>query len=174
MYWLARPPYLRRVGAVLIVVVAVWFEMAPEPTVPHPFAKVDLPTGMPVTPADFELRPIPPGILPPVDPEGVLAIAISSGDPLVPGMISNSGLVPDGWWALDVPIPAGVSAGTEVRLVVDQEEVPRVVVGLIVRVQESDSFEGSVGLVAVPEGDAAAAATAVARGTAAVLVGAGG
>jgi hypothetical protein len=104
----------------------------------------------------------------------VLTINITNGDPLVPAMVSQSPVVPEGWWALDVPVPAGVGAGTEVRLLVDQEVSARVVVGLIVRIQETDSFEGNVALVAVPEADAAAAAAAVAQGTAEVLVGSGG
>ena len=109
-----------------------------------------------------------------MSPEGVLTVAIAGGEPLVPAMVSRTPVVPEGWWALDVPVPAGVAAGTEVRLLVDQEESPRVVVGLIVRIQESDNFEGNLALVAVPEADAAAAAAAVAQGTAAVLVGSGG
>lgn len=174
MYWLARPPYFRRAGAALIVVIAVWVEMAPDPTVLHPFAQSDMAAGTVVTPSNFEQRPVPPGVLPEVSPEGVLTLAIASGDPLMPAMVSSTPVVPEGWWALDVPVPAGVGAGTEVRLLVDQEEFARVVVGLIVRIQESDSFEGNVALVAVPEADAAAAAAAVAQGTAAVLVGSGG
>jgi hypothetical protein len=174
MYWLARPPYLRRAGAVLIVVIAVWFEVAPEQTVLHPFARFDMAAGTSVTASDFEQRPVPTGVLPEVNPDGVLTINITNGDPLVPAMVSQSPVVPEGWWALDVPVPAGVGAGTEVRLLVDQEVSARVVVGLIVRIQESDTFEGNVALVAVPEADAAAAAAAVAQGTAAVLVGSGG
>ena len=174
MYWLARPPYLRRAGAVMIVVVAVWFEVAPDATVLHPFAKSDLAAGTAVTPTHFEQRPVPPGVLPEVSPEGVLTVAVASGEPLVPAMVRRIPVVPEGWWALDVPVPAGVGAGTEVRLLVDQAESARVVVGLIVRIQESDSFEGNLALVAVPEADAAAAASAVAQGTAAVLVGSGG
>jgi hypothetical protein len=158
----------------LIVVIAVWFEMAPDPTVLHPFAQSDMAAGTAVTPSDFEQRPIPLGVLPEVNPEGVLTVAIASGDPLMPAMVSSTPGVPEGWWALDVPVPAGVGAGTEVRLLVDQEESARVVVGLVVRIQESNSFEGNVALVAVPEADAAAAAAAVAQGTAAVLVGSGG
>jgi hypothetical protein len=173
MYWMARPPYLRRAGAVLVVVIAIWFEIAPDPSVLHPFAHSDMAAGTEVTPSDFDQRPIPPGVLPEVHPDGVLTINIASGDPLVPAMVSQAPVVPAGWWALDVPVPAGVGAGTEVRLLV-QEEATRVVVGLIVRIQESDSFEGNVALVAVPEADAAAAAAAVAQGRAAVLVGSGG
>lgn len=174
MFWLARPPYLRRAGAFLAVVVAIWFELAPDPTVEHPYARVDLPAGAEVTPLDFERREVPRNVLPTVEPEGLLVIALAKGQPLMPGMISATPAVPLGWWALDVPIPAGVGAGTEVRLLVDQELSPRVVVGVVVRVQEADSFEGNVALVAVPEADAAAAASAVAQGSVAVLVGSGG
>jgi hypothetical protein len=174
MYWLARPPYLRRAGAVLIVVIAVWFEIAPDPSVLHPFAESDMAAGTAVTPSDFEQRPVPPGVLPAVNPHGVLTVNIASGDPLVPAMVSRSPVVPEGWWALDVPVPEGVGAGTEVRLLVDLQQSARVVVGLIVRIQESESFEGNIALVAIPEADAAAAASAVAQGTAAVLVGSGG
>lgn len=174
MFWLARPPYLRRVGAGLAVVVALWFELVPEATVLHPFAKTDLTAGATVTPGDFEMRVVPPGILPGVEPDGVLATPLARGEPLTPGMIAQTPAVPAGWWALDVPIPAGVGAGTEVRLVVDQEQIPRVVIGLVVRVQAVDDFDGNVALVAVPEADAAAAASAVAQGSVAVLVGSGG
>ena len=107
-------------------------------------------------------------------PEGVLATALARGEPLTPGMIGQMPTLPAGWWAFDVPIPAGVGAGTEVRLVVDQEQIPRVVIGLVVKVQEVDDFDGNVALVAVPEADAAAAASAVAQGSVAVLVGSGG
>jgi hypothetical protein len=174
MYWLARPPYVRRAGAVLIVLFAIWFEMAPDPTVLHPFAKADMAAGTAVMPSDFVQKPVPPGFLPEVNPQGVLTLSIAAGDPVMPGMVNQDPVVPSGWWALDVPVPAGVAAGTEVRLLVDQEDSGRVVVGLIVRIQEPDSFEGNIALVAVPEADAAAAAAAVAQGTAAILVGSGG
>lgn len=77
-------------------------------------------------------------------------------------------VVPDGWWALEVPLPPAAVAGMAVRLIVrppDPETEPRVVPGIVIASDDGASdplgFDAAEGLVAVPERDAAVAAVAV-------------
>ncbi|HKX74085.1 MAG TPA: SAF domain-containing protein [Acidimicrobiia bacterium] len=173
MFWLARPPYLRRALAALVVGAALWFELAPEAAVLHPFALRALPAGQPLTPTDFEWRPVPQGLLPSVEPSGNLAASMNPGEPLLPSLVGDTPHIPAGWWALEVPVPAGTVAGAEVRLAADSGSGTRLIPGLVVRVEEDDTFEGTTALVAVPESEAAAAVVATGQGTLAVLVGPG-
>ncbi|MDP3984376.1 MAG: hypothetical protein Q8Q52_05125 [Acidimicrobiia bacterium] len=171
MFWLARPPYLRRAVGSLVTLLALWFELAPDSVVRHPYARVDLPAGRVLDASDFEMRAIPAGVLPAVGLQGILTAPIEAGDPLTPALVGGAPLIPPGWWALEVPVPGGTTAGIEVRLVVDASGMPRVVPGIVVRLLGEDTFEGHSALVAVPEAEAAAAAAAVSQGTLTVLVG---
>ncbi|HUO45848.1 MAG TPA: SAF domain-containing protein [Acidimicrobiia bacterium] len=171
MFWLARPPYLRRGAAIAVLVGAVWIELSPTPTVLHPFARTSLGAGQVLEADDFVMRPIPPDIIPLAEVNGVLTAPLMAGDPLTPSMVGRTPVIPAGWWGLEVPVPAGVTNGSEVRLIVKDGGLPRMVPGMVVRTQEGDGFDGPVALVAIPEGEAATTAAAVNQGDVAVLVG---
>ena len=171
MFWLTRPPYLRRAAALAVLIVAVWLELAPTPTVFHPFARTALAAGHALDGDDFEMRPIPSGIFPPAEVKGVLTAPLRAGDPLTASMVGDIPQIPAGWWGLDVPVPAGVTNGSEVRLMINDGDLPRMVPGMVVRHQQSDDFDGPMALVAIPEGEAAVTAAAVNQGNVEVLVG---
>jgi hypothetical protein len=171
VFWLARPPYWRRAGSAALVLAALWFELAPEPTVLHPFARVAMSPGEAVTPAKVEMRAIPPGLLTPVEVGGSLIGPLAAGEPLTPSVLGSPPAIPEGWWALEVTLPAGVPAGSEVRLVLDSDGVTRVVNGVVVRSGSPEDFNQPTALIAIPEPEVGPAAAAVMRGSLAVLVG---
>lgn len=171
VFWLARPSYFRWAAAVLLIAFSFYFEVRPDPGILHPFAATNLAVGTALDDAMVDWRKVPQGLLPEVDPHGVLRIDVSAGEPLTPSMVGGTPVAPEGWWAIEIPIPAGTTIGAEVRLVVDTRATPRVIPGVVVRVVESDSFEGTMGLVAVPELEVGAAAAAAADSSLEVLVG---
>ena len=98
---MAPPPTRRYVAAGLLVLAAIVWDLRPEPTVQHPFAGDDLAAGTPIEVADLEWRRIPKGLLPEVEPAGVLAVDVGGGEPLVPALIVVQA-PPTGWWVLEV------------------------------------------------------------------------
>ena len=171
MYWLARPSYWRWAGATLIVGLSLYLELRPTPSVDHPFAGADLRAGADATLAEIVWRSVPLGILPETTPEGFLLVDVESGQPLLPAMLDTAPMIPPGWWALSVPVPEGSLPGSEVRLVVDVRQTPRVVPGKLIRIFEETTIEGTNGMVAIPEDEAGAVAAALTDGGLSVLVG---
>jgi hypothetical protein len=171
VYWLARPPYWRWAAAILLVGASLYFELRPTPTVEHPFAGADLTAGSDIAGAEVIWRSVPIGVLPETILEGFLLIDVESGQPLVPTMLDAAPQIPTGWWGLSVPVPEGSLPGSEVRLVVDVRGAPRVVPGLLIRIFEETTIEGTTALVAIPEGEAGAVAAALADSAISVLVG---
>lgn len=151
--------------------VSFYFEIRPQPGVLHPFAARDLSAGSELDEHSISWRRVPQGLLPSVEIHGVLRIDVAAGEALTPSMIGGQPVAPDGWWALEMPVPAGTPNGAEVRLVVDVRTSPRVIPGLVIRMIDSDGFDGAMGLVAVPESEVGAAAAAAADSTLEVLVG---
>jgi hypothetical protein len=137
----------------------------------HPFARSSLNAGNELDESSIVWRKVPKGLLPEVDPQGVLRIEIMAGEPIVPSMVGGAPVAPEGWWAIEIPVPSGTTIGSEVRLVVDTRTTPRVIPGIVIRLAEGDSFEGTLGLVAVPEGEVGATAAAAADSSLEVLVG---
>ena len=171
MYWLARPSYWRWAAATLIIATSLYFELRPTPTVEHPFAAADIAAGADVTTAHVEWRSIPVGVLPSTTLEGYLLVDLEAGEPILRSLLGTAPTIPNGWWGLSVPVPTGSVAGSEVRLVVDVRGSPRVVPGLLIRTFEETTIEGTIALVAIPEGEAGAVAAALADGALSVLVG---
>jgi hypothetical protein len=112
------------------------------------------------------------GVLPSFDqPAGHFVADFAAGMPLVPGMLVEEPNVPEGWWAVEVPVPEGTNTGTEVRLVVDVRLDPKVIPGVVIRILGDDNIQGTSALVAVPESDVGATAAALADGSLRTLVG---
>jgi hypothetical protein len=168
---MARPPYLRRVGAAALVVAALWFELTPEPTVLHPFARASMNPGEALTLAKVEMRPVPPGLLTPVEVGGILTGPIAAGEPLTPSVLGSAPSIPEGWWALELPVPSGVPAGSAVKLAVESDGRLRVVSGIVVRTGSPEDFDQPTALIAIPEQEVGPAAAAAMRGSVAVVVG---
>ena len=172
MFWLARPPYLRRTLAVLILVLAVGWELRPSPTELRPYLVRDVAAGEEVREEDLEWRAVPTGILPEyASPTGLFLVDVKRGMPLVASVVGEASPLPDGWWSLEVPVPEGTSAGLDVRLVVDVRSVPKIIPGIVVRLLGADSIDGAKALVAIPEAEAGAAAAALADGSLRTLIG---
>ncbi len=178
MYWFRRPPYLRWAAAVLLVLAAAWVDLRPPPTTPHPYARETIPTGTRLTDELLEWRRVPDGLLPEVEAAGWTTRTIQAGEPLLPATVDPAPpSAPEGWWALEVPLPAEVTPGREVRLVLlaaAPDLPPQTVPGVVLRVaaphREVLGSSHPAGLVAVPATAAAAAAAAVAEGRVSVLM----
>ena len=171
VYWLARPSYWRWAAAILLVATSLYLELRPVPSVPHPFAQTDLAAGSDIADTQVDWRSIPIGVLPETLVEGFLLVDVPAGQPLLPSMLGATPAIPNGWWGLAVPVPAGSLPGSEVRLVVDLRGSPRVVPGILIRTFDETTIEGTSALVAIPEADAGAVAAALTDGALSVLVG---
>jgi hypothetical protein len=159
--------------ACLAVVIAIWADLRPPPTTPHPFAVVDLSAGDMVEPEVVEMRAVPAGLLQPVALPAVLARGVSAGEPVTAGVIGTGSRVPGGWLTLDLPIPAGTGAGAEVVAVITGEDEPVVVPGVVVSTG-TDEFGGApIGACAFPSDQAPLVAAAAADGSVTVLAATG-
>jgi hypothetical protein len=179
VYWFRRPPYFRWVAAALLIITAAWMDLRPQPTSLQPFAAADLDPGVILEDAMIEWRSAPIGLLPPLqDPQGVILRRVAAGEPLVPSVLSTQRIpTPEGWWTMEVQLPAGAVPGQELQLILlpaGPDDNPRPVPGLVIApAPEGDplAIEEPPGLVAVPAESATIAATAVAEGRVAVILG---
>ena len=168
MYWLQRPPYLRWAAAAAALVLALAWDLRPVPTDLRPFAARDADAGVPIP---IEWREVPAGILPDVDPAGlVAAIGIESGTPIVPALLTPPIDLPEGWPAIPLEIGSARVPGDSLLLIVS--DPPLVSTGLVVEPQRGDSygFDFSPGLVALPPDDALPIARAARAGTLVIAV----
>ena len=179
MYWFRRPPYFRWTAAALLVVLAIWLDVRPEPTELRPFAAVDLTEGTAIEEAMIEWRAIPAGLLPdPGDPVGTVSRSVMAGEPIVPSAIARDQVVaPPGWWILETPLPQGAFPGQPVHLVVLSQattETPQAIPGIVISpasARDPLDVEEPAGLVAVPAESATRAAAAVAQSEVTVILG---
>lgn len=177
MYWFSRPPYLRYGAAVLILAAGLYAEFKPDRYDMHPFAAADISAGTLLTEDLFEPRRVLSGSLPLVVIEGMAARDMALGEPLMPTAIADgTALAPDGWWALEVAMPADVAPASQVRVVVrphDPAQSPVLVPGVVIApaaTADHLSLDTSLGVVAVPEEHAATVAVAAADRRITVLI----
>lgn len=168
MYWLRRPPYLRWLVAGFILLVALALEVRPVPTVSYPFAADNLGPGDPIQDS-VVWREVPAGMLPgwSGEPAGPISVGLLAGDPIVPSAFAAA-VVPDGWWAVQVPLPAG-SVGSRLRVILGEG---RIAEGVVVEAFPDDGFEPT-GMVAFPPTDAPLVAMAAANDALTVMIGVG-
>jgi hypothetical protein len=143
-----------------------------DPTDLRPFAATDIAAGSPIQPEMVEYRAVPTGLLPEVNLVGFTLNSVRAGDPITQALLTNRGSVPDGWWAIEMPVPSGVSPGTELRVAIETDAgtvVPAVVIG-VAAPEAPDGWSEKTALVAVPSDRAAEVATALARAGVSVLV----
>ncbi len=180
MYWFRRPPYLRWAAAALLIVGAAWMDLRPQPTSLQPYAIVDLDPGTALDDTMIEWRSVPTGFLPSLnDPKGVVLRRVAAGEPLVPSALSTHQIpAPDGWWTMEVQLPAGAVPGQEVQLILlgtGSDTSPQSVPGLVIAPAPTDqdplAIDPEPGLVAVPGDLAAIAAAAVADGSVSAILG---
>ena len=180
MYWFRRPPYLRWLAAALLLIVAAWMDFRPQPMARQPFAAVDLLPGAVLDGTMIEWRSAPIGLLPPFDdPHGVILRPVTAGDPLVPSVLSIGQIpAPEGWWTMEVELPAGTAPGQDVRLILlpvglddDPQSVPGMVIVPAPTEQDPLAIEPEPGLVAVPAEWATITAAAIADGRVSAILG---
>jgi hypothetical protein len=171
VYWLARPPILRYVAAVAVLLVAVVWDLWPEAVVRHPFAATRVPAGAPFEGA-IEWRTVPDGLLPEVEPVGVAMVDLAAGEPVLPSHVGRAP-VPDGWWVVSLEVPSGVRVGAEVRVAVTSPGSSEAALIRGIVVAGTPDGVGATGGVAVPEAEAALVAAAASGGRVAVLAGSG-
>lgn len=177
MLWLTRPPYLRWLVAAVAVALALYAELRPPPTAPHPFAVEEIPAGEEVTRARVELRPVPPGMLGDVELPAVAGRTIRPGEPVLPAALEGvAGSIPEGWWALELPVPEGASPGMELRVVVAPADLggeAQAVPGVMVQSSSADVALEPSTLVAVPPAAGVEVAVAAREGRVTVLLAGG-
>lgn len=145
--------------------VAAYMDLTGPATEPYPFTAAAADPG--VVP-EVEWRDVPAGMLPPAgDITWPARASIAADTPLLPGLLIEPGRIPDDWWALPVDLPAHAAPGSDALVVVEGRQIGAVVI----EPGRLDTFgTTSGGLIAVPPGDAAVAAGAVAAGAVTVLV----
>lgn len=166
MFWLSRPPYARWALAGLILTVGLVVELRGEPTVPHPFVTELIPVGEVIDESKVRWEDVPAGLLEPVHLPATATRKILPGEPVPVSEGTTDAGVPDGWWAMEVTLPAGTRPGMAVRLVTPVTTTE----GVVVSTREGDFGEQS-GLVAVPGSNADAIAVAALDSSLVVLVG---
>lgn len=167
--WLQTPPWARWAAALVIAALAIWIEVRPEPTTPHPFAIEDLEPGDLVDEANTEMRPVPVGTFSPVELGKTTNSPIRSGEPVLTSDLGEGGHgAPEGWWSLEIALPHGAHNGDPARIVLLDSDV--VAAGLVVAPADEDPLGSGMGLVAVEPEQAAEVARAVGEGRAVVMV----
>lgn len=172
MIWLQTPPWGRWIAAGLIVLGALWVEFRPDPSVDHPFATEQIVAGTEI--GDWNTRPqrVPAGLLEPVIVEGVALTDIAPGEPILASAVGDLGeTVPEGWWSIEIALPAGAAPGNkaEVVLLDSGATVPAVVV----TGTTDDPLGSGLGSVAVSGDRAAEVAAGVVNGRVAVMISTG-
>jgi hypothetical protein len=172
MYWLARPPYLRWLVAVLVVVLSLINDVRTMLSVEHPFAAGPLAAGTTVRPEDVVMARVPAGLLPPVALPLRLVHPVGAGEPLTPSLASDPvSRVPAGWVGIALEVPGPVSPGDELLLIGTSDDggADLAVDGRVVSVQPEDGFSPAGALVAIPREAAAGVAAARLEGRLTVL-----
>ena len=165
MFWFGRPPYLRWIGAVVLIAGAALLEFWPENVVPYPFTSVPVEAG---EAPRVEWRMLPAGTYPRVSLEGMVAThPMSAGEPLAASDLRAPLAVPDGWWALAVEVPFSLAPGVPTRLVLGDGEI---VPGIAITSSDEDSFGTPTALIAVPGEHAPGVAASVSARQVVVLV----
>jgi len=169
VFWFGRPPYLRWLGAAVLVLGAGIIEFRPTGEADYPFAATAIEAGDALV---VEWRRLPDGLYPrPVLGGTVAAHPLVKGEPITSSDVRSPVEVPDGWWALVLEVPIRLAPGTSARLELAGDagiSVP----GIVVASNEPDrlSVAGPTALVAVPGEHAALVAGAAAARQIVVLV----
>jgi hypothetical protein len=143
--------------------------MGPRPSVEHPFATTEIAAGEEIGDWNSRERSVPAGMLEPVTLTGVALTDIASGEPILASSVGDRDAnVPDGWWTVEIALPATARPGDRAQMVLldSGSVVPAVVVGGVAE----DPLGSSLGSVAVSGEHAADVAAAAANGRVAVMI----
>ena len=172
MLWLQTPPWGRWIAAAVIVLGALWVELRPDPSVDHPFATEEIVAGAEIGDRNTTLQRVPAGMLEPVIVEGVALTDIAPGEPILASSVGERAeKVPEGWWAIEIALPAGAAPGDKAEMVLldSGSTVPAVVV----TGATDDPLGSGLGSVAVAGEHAAEVAAGVVNGRVAVMIATG-
>jgi hypothetical protein len=169
---MSRPPYLRRIAAVLVVLVAVAIEFRPTTTQRLAIATTDLVAGTTVTEADVAWVDVSKGAIEPAVLPAIVSRMVPAGAPISDADVDSGSVeVPADWLQIELEVPAATQNGATVVAVMSPALLDRPATGLVTRVPEATGFDGLTALVAFDPTDAVAVAHAVAEGTVTVLLG---
>ena len=169
MLWLSRPPWARWAGACLIVLAALWLELAPAGDVEHPFATTDIGAGELIDAANTQMRLVPADLFEPIEMGATASRTIESGDPILASAIgTGEPLVPSGWWVVSASLPRRAEIGAQVQVVM--LDSGKAAPGIVVDAGSDDPFDSFAGAIAIAPAHASEVAAAAAEGRIAVLV----
>ena len=169
---MSRPPYLRRVAAAAIVIVAVTMEFRPATTERVPVAAVDLPSGSTITEADVAWLDVEKGTIERVILPAVLSRSVPAGTPILTADVDpNSVEVPTDWLQIELEVPAATQNGATVVAVMSSSELDGPATGVVTQLSTATGFDRLTALVAFAPSEAVAVARSVAEGTVTVLLG---
>jgi Flp pilus assembly protein CpaB len=166
VYWLQRPPYLRRTAAVLLVILAFVFFNDTATTEIYTVAARPIAAGTQLSDDDIAWVDVPVNALhrPSLDGGAIAARSITPGEPLTQALISPAAHTPDEWWTVPIEVGELAMPGDEIMLVVSDPHFAAV--GVVVESQRSDRFslDYRPAAVAVPPESAARVAAAEREG----------
>ena len=151
MYWLQPPPYLHRIGAVLLIVGAIVWDLQATATKPYPIAARPIAIGSPLTPDAVAWIELPSDLIPSPDLiDATAARNIGAGEPLTSALLAGPISAPPGWWTVPIEIGTLSAPGDEVMLVVVTP--PLEASGLVITAQTGDPYTSNYrpAAVAVP------------------------
>lgn len=169
---MSRPPYVRRVIAVIVFLGAVSIDLRPSTTERLPIAIAELTAGATVTEADVEWLDVSPGLGGPIDLPAVLSRNVPAGAPVSAADVSTSTVeVPSDWLQVELEVPAATMLGATVVAVMTPSPVGDTATGVVTQAPTGNGFDASTAMVSFAPSDAVAVAHAVAGGTVTVLLG---
>ena len=139
MYWLQSPPYLKRLGASLLILAAIAWDLRSSAVEPFPTATGHIAAGTPITDELITWIELPQGRVPRPDLANATAARdIGAGELLTTPVLAGSFVAPDGWWTVSIEIGALAAPGDEVLLVID--DPPITTTGFVISPQLGDPY----------------------------------
>jgi hypothetical protein len=139
VYWLQSPPYLKRLGAFLLILAAIAWDLRASAVEPFPTATGLIAAGTPITDELITWVDLPQGRLPRPDLANATAARdIAAGELLTSPALAGPFSAPAGWWTVSIEIGALATPGDEVLLVVD--DPPISTTGFVITPQFGDPY----------------------------------
>jgi Flp pilus assembly protein CpaB len=151
VYWLQPPPYLRRAGAMLLIVGAIAWDLQAAATEPYPVAARPIAIGSPLTADAVAWIELPSDLIPTPDVSAATAARnIAAGEPLTSALLTGPVSAPPGWWTVPIEVGTLSAPGDEVMLVIVNP--PLEASGLVITAQIGDPYTSDYrpAAVAVP------------------------
>ena len=174
MFLLARPPRLRWVAAVVLVLAGLWADLRPDMTVEHPIARHEIEVGSEVTSGDVDMIDVPIGLFDAVELPLLAARPVAAGEPILASATSADTVTPPaGWLLVELAVPNGALPGGAVVAVVSdfESDTPSSIEGIVVATGIDDGLGTALASCAFPADQAGIVAVAAAENRISVLIG---